>query len=314
MSNPAGWYPQPDGRQRYWDGQQWTDHFAPGAQRPVPTAATGGEPDRAPFQNEHIAPRSNPPATAPQSVQAPVQSTGSNGLAVAGFVLALIGVLISFIPIVNTFGDVLAIVGLILGIVGLVQSRSRKAGKGLSISAIILAVVALIISAVVDLAAVTVVNNAVKNLPTIAATPLTPTTTAKLGGTLTLNGTVAGNQAAVTAMNFVDPTTSTDGFSTPAAGNQYIAVQFQIQNTGSVSYFDAPVNAARVTDVTGRQFDATLVNSVAAGPVLPATVTLAPGQKATGYIVFEVPTSATVTTVQFAMDSGFAQSGQWTVR
>jgi hypothetical protein len=27
----AGWYPQPDGRLRYWDGTQWTEHFAPGA-------------------------------------------------------------------------------------------------------------------------------------------------------------------------------------------------------------------------------------------------------------------------------------------
>jgi hypothetical protein len=31
MSSPAGWYPQPDGQQRYWDGEQWTDNFAPGA-------------------------------------------------------------------------------------------------------------------------------------------------------------------------------------------------------------------------------------------------------------------------------------------
>jgi host cell surface-exposed lipoprotein/uncharacterized protein DUF2510 len=31
MSTPAGWYPQEDGRQRYWDGSQWTEHFAPGA-------------------------------------------------------------------------------------------------------------------------------------------------------------------------------------------------------------------------------------------------------------------------------------------
>ena len=36
MSNPAGWYPQPDGRQRYWDGQQWTEHFGPG----VPSVTT----------------------------------------------------------------------------------------------------------------------------------------------------------------------------------------------------------------------------------------------------------------------------------
>ena len=39
MSAPAGWYPQPDGRQRYWDGELWTEHFAPGVQ-PVTTAVT----------------------------------------------------------------------------------------------------------------------------------------------------------------------------------------------------------------------------------------------------------------------------------
>ena len=30
MSAPAGWYPQPDGQQRYWDGELWTENFAPG--------------------------------------------------------------------------------------------------------------------------------------------------------------------------------------------------------------------------------------------------------------------------------------------
>jgi hypothetical protein len=29
MNNPAGWYPQADGQQRYWDGERWTEHFAP---------------------------------------------------------------------------------------------------------------------------------------------------------------------------------------------------------------------------------------------------------------------------------------------
>jgi len=30
---PAGWYPHPDmaATQRYWDGQDWTDHIAPAA-------------------------------------------------------------------------------------------------------------------------------------------------------------------------------------------------------------------------------------------------------------------------------------------
>jgi hypothetical protein len=36
MSTPAGWYPQPDGQQRYWDGQQWTENFAPGVSPGAP--------------------------------------------------------------------------------------------------------------------------------------------------------------------------------------------------------------------------------------------------------------------------------------
>ncbi len=30
-SAPAGWYPQADGSQRYWDGERWTQHVAPPA-------------------------------------------------------------------------------------------------------------------------------------------------------------------------------------------------------------------------------------------------------------------------------------------
>jgi Domain of unknown function (DUF4352)/Protein of unknown function (DUF2510) len=46
VSTPAGWYPQPDGQQRYWDGEQWTAHFAPGAApvAPPPTGAQGEVP------------------------------------------------------------------------------------------------------------------------------------------------------------------------------------------------------------------------------------------------------------------------------
>ena len=29
MSAPAGWYDDGSGRQRWWDGEQWTDHYAP---------------------------------------------------------------------------------------------------------------------------------------------------------------------------------------------------------------------------------------------------------------------------------------------
>lgn len=38
MSAPAGWYPQPDGLERYWDGTQWT------AESRSPAAQVGGAP------------------------------------------------------------------------------------------------------------------------------------------------------------------------------------------------------------------------------------------------------------------------------
>src|ERR1035437_4062893 len=171
MSSPAGWYPQPDGQQRYWDGEQWTENTAPGAARPVTVPATGAEPPRPLSENEHVNPMGDQLTRAPQSVGTPVQVKGSNGLAVAGFVLALLGALSSFIPIVNIGGDFLALLGLIFGIIGLVQSGKRGAGKGLSIAAIILAVAAFVISIVVNMTTVSAVNTAVKNIHTGQGTP-----------------------------------------------------------------------------------------------------------------------------------------------
>lgn len=42
---PAGWYPQTDGSQRYWDGTAWTAHTAPAAPpAPDPYGAPYGTP------------------------------------------------------------------------------------------------------------------------------------------------------------------------------------------------------------------------------------------------------------------------------
>lgn len=40
MSTPAGWYDDGSGRQRWWDGQQWTDNFAPDAEAKAPADAS----------------------------------------------------------------------------------------------------------------------------------------------------------------------------------------------------------------------------------------------------------------------------------
>ena len=320
MSTPAGWYPQPDGRERWWDGYQWTEDFAPAASPPVTIPATDDAPAGSPPMNVPPATvteqQSPEPQAGPGPGPVPVVVKGSNGLAVAGFVLALLGALTSLIPIVNLGGDLLAVLGLVFGVIGLVQSGSRGAGKGLSVAAISLAVVAFAVSAVVNTSAVSTLNTAVKNLPSAPATTAAPATgSAKIGDTLTLKGMDTGSKAEITAMKFVDPATATGGIDTPAAGSRYVAVEFQIQNTGTATYDDSPDNNARVADISGHLFDSTIVSSISSGPLFPATVQLRPGQKAVGYVVFEVPVASKIARVQFTPDSGFADdSGQWLVR
>jgi Domain of unknown function (DUF4352) len=100
------------------------------------------------------------------------QAKKSNGMAVAGFVLALLGAIGSFIPLVNIFFAFLAVLGLIFGISGLVKAGRLGTGKGLSIAAIILSVLALVISFAMTFWFVRWVGDKGKALP---AAPVTGT-------------------------------------------------------------------------------------------------------------------------------------------
>jgi hypothetical protein len=152
-------------------------------------------------------------------------------------------------------------------------------------------------------------------LATPAATTPAATTPApaKVGDSITLKGNTPGSEVTVVVTKVVDPTTSTDQFSTPAAGSRYVAIQFQINNTGTAAYSDSPSNGAKVADSLGQQFDSSDASAVAAGPMLPSSVKLMPGDKALGYIVFEVPTASKVSMVPFGTDSGFGGTGEWQV-
>lgn len=44
MSTPAGWYPTPEGQERYWDGQSWTDQIRATEAEGAPTPEQGGPP------------------------------------------------------------------------------------------------------------------------------------------------------------------------------------------------------------------------------------------------------------------------------
>ncbi len=136
---------------------------------------------------------------------------------------------------------------------------------------------------------------------------------AKLGDAITLTGNT-GQKVSVTAGKVVDPVKATDGYSTPASGSRYVAVQFVIANKGDGAYDDSPSNGAKVADADGQQFEAAImVDKTSAGPSLPSQVKVAPGGKAQGYLTFELPKGSKVAAVQFSMDSGFGETGEWKV-
>ncbi|WP_155057447.1 DUF4352 domain-containing protein [Streptomyces blattellae] len=136
---------------------------------------------------------------------------------------------------------------------------------------------------------------------------------AKVGDTLALKGIEAGSALDVTLVEVVDNAESSDGFFAPESGNRWIGVQFQLVNTGTKVYNDAPENGAQIVDDQGQQFG-TVIADITAGPAMSADVRLKPGAKALGWVVFEVPKASKAATLTFAMDSGFAQQiGEWTL-
>ena len=134
-----------------------------------------------------------------------------------------------------------------------------------------------------------------------------------MGSAITLKGN-AGGKVTVTLVKVVDPVKSTDGFSAPTAGNRYVAAQFIVQNVGTTAYDDSPANGAKAIDAAGQQFSADItLDKSTAGPGLPAQTKLPPGGKALGFLVFQVPTASKVAKVQFSQNSGFGETGEWTV-
>ncbi|MFI8104569.1 DUF4352 domain-containing protein [Streptomyces sp. NPDC086023] len=134
-----------------------------------------------------------------------------------------------------------------------------------------------------------------------------------LGTTVTLTGQ-RSEKVAVTVLKVVDPATSSDEFFTPDEGNRYVSVQFRLKNIGRGPYRDSPVNGATLVDAQGQQFDADVVAKTTAGPRLPVALTIPAGNTALGYLTFQLPDGSKPVTVQFALNSGYAEDvGEWKV-
>lgn len=148
MSTPAGWYDDGSGRQRWWDGTKWTEHFAPeAAAAESAPGASGAE------ATAYAAPAAGSPAqgAAPYAAAAPGGPSGPGAkakphiLAWIALGVAALGFILACIPATVIIGLVLLPIALILSIVALFM----KGAKWPAITGLILAVVGGIIGTIV---------------------------------------------------------------------------------------------------------------------------------------------------------------------
>jgi hypothetical protein len=111
----------------------------------------------------------------------------------------------------------------------------------------------------------------------------------------------------VTATQIVDPAQPADQYVTPQnAGDIFVAVAFTLTDTGTANVSDDIYSDTKIFDSAGQGYEGDFEDT-ASGPSFPSgEIDIAPGGTASGWVMFEVPGSATLATVTFTPSSGFA--------
>jgi len=160
VSSPAGWYPQPDGRQRYWDGERWTDHFAADKGATSPAELSGEGPSPSVGMIEKVAGRGRR--------FGPACWFGWGGLTLLVLIGALSSGLSGAAMMFGLFAFIVGVIALIRGQIGWARLPSRAAAAGVLAGSI----VAFTVGAVTAPTPKPTVNSASVGVHTTTPTPI----------------------------------------------------------------------------------------------------------------------------------------------
>jgi hypothetical protein len=181
------------------------------------------------------------------------------------------------------------------------------------VTAATIATVGLLLAGCASLTPTVNTNAATTSTATTKASTTTAAKAAGLGSTINVTDE-SGDKLAVTLVKVDAKASSTDGFSTPPAGDSYYAVQVQIKDVGTAAWSDSPSNCLTVKDGKGQAFQADLVEGISSGPLMTSSANIAAGDSTLGWVVFDVPSGDKVAEVQFTPLSGMASStAQWSL-
>ncbi|MFE5332935.1 hypothetical protein ACFRCG_41785 [Embleya sp. NPDC056575] len=118
----------------------------------------------------------------------------------------------------------------------------------------------------------------------------------------------------MTAVQVVDPATTTSFSKVLAPTERLIAVQWRITAPGPGPVSEYPAMQSGVYDDQGQRYGADPVRKVASGPAFPDGTSIPAGDTALGYVAYIVPATAKITKIQFSPGISLPQNaGTWTL-
>lgn len=223
-----------------------------------------------------------------------MEKTKKSGLSTAGLVLGIVGLCTSIIPIINNLSFVMGILAFIFGIISLVKG----AGKGKNISAIILGILAIVITINMQKAVSDVFSDNNSSKTTLTSSTIDNKETKNETSTKTkyaVGEIYEDSNIAIKYVSVDDNYTGYSKYATVKSGHKVIKAEFEFENVSSSEQYVSSYEF----DCYADGYDCDAFWSVDDSTF---SANLSSGKKAKGTVYFEVPKDAEEITLEYELN------------